>query len=322
MISEFDKLVKERAERRRLGLVDYYEYEGKLIIVTEDEDIYEYIDGVWIPSKITPEYMLEFVNNKFQESIFKSLFPNAFESIPDLSISEEEDERRDFLGRIEMVLYPLRIENHFLELIKTQGFSDKEIELIEETVSYIKEKHKGQYRKEYTPYYTHCLYAVLKYYELFESITIENILVLLLHDTIEDTDTTYSEINNIYGINIADSVMFLSKIRNGKIISMDKYFDNISKDRELIKYKAADRMANLSSLFFGSDIQFRDNYLHETENILLPIILKLNDPEVDIVYKRIIDSLKNEDLINIDSIKERIKDLKEGKYYKNKAHRK
>lgn len=72
--------------------------------------------------------------------------------------------------------------------------------------------------------------------------------VALLHDTIEDTETTYDEIKLYFGKDIADAVLALTKDENiqdkdDAILDSLKRIKNCSKEAKLVKI--ADRIANL-----------------------------------------------------------------------------
>jgi (p)ppGpp synthase/HD superfamily hydrolase len=69
----------------------------------------------------------------------------------------------------------------------------------------------------------------------------------LLHDTIEDTDTTYAQIRSIFGIGVADGVQALSKNPDlEKSQQLDDSLDRIKQQPiEIWMVKLADRITNL-----------------------------------------------------------------------------
>jgi len=78
-------------------------------------------------------------------------------------------------------------------------------------------KHKGQVRK-YTgePYFTHCEAVadlVKEYYEevLLTPVPEEVYAAALLHDVVEDTDTTFEMVTDIAGEEVAKYVYYLTK---------------------------------------------------------------------------------------------------------------
>ena len=73
------------------------------------------------------------------------------------------------------------------------------------------------------------------------------IQVALLHDILEDTETTFEEIGNEFGIKIAQAVLALTK--NSKIQKEERMDDSLNRIKELPKevwaVKLADRITNL-----------------------------------------------------------------------------
>lgn len=71
--------------------------------------------------------------------------------------------------------------------------------------------------------------------------------VALLHDTLEDTHTSFSEINDEFGQEVAQAVLALTK--NDQLPVADQIFDSIMRikklSHEVWAVKLADRIANL-----------------------------------------------------------------------------
>jgi (p)ppGpp synthase/HD superfamily hydrolase len=69
----------------------------------------------------------------------------------------------------------------------------------------------------------------------------------LLHDTIEDTDTTYAQIESMFGISVADGVVALSK--NPNLEKSQRLVDSLERIKqqpiEIWMVKLADRITNL-----------------------------------------------------------------------------
>ena len=70
----------------------------------------------------------------------------------------------------------------------------------------------------------------------------------LLHDTIEDTEVTYEELKEIFGITVADGVQVLSK-NKGLATKAEQMKDSLeriqSQPKEIWMVKMADRISNL-----------------------------------------------------------------------------
>lgn len=158
----------------------------------------------------------------------------------------------------------------------------EEISRIDKAKEFGEKRHEGQYRKyNKQPYFTH----PSKVADIVKTLTSDEdvIIAAYLHDTLEDTSTTYEELANKFSPKVASLVKELSSSKEGiaevgkaqyllnKMMSMspdalliklaDRY-DNTSgfaKDRELLK----DDNHNLQKLN-----SFIDKYKKETQYIL------------------------------------------------------
>lgn len=130
---------------------------------------------------------------------------------------------------------------------------------IKEAVEFMKEKHKGQTRKQGTPYYTHPLEVsnILKNKGFSEKYQI----VGLFHDLLEDTNTTFEEIKVLTDSETAIAVKLLTK-EPGYI--MKEYIENISHNEIAKNVKLADRLHNLIEVHYGNEM-FQRKYIKETE---------------------------------------------------------
>jgi (p)ppGpp synthase/HD superfamily hydrolase len=108
---------------------------------------------------------------------------------------------------------------------------------------FAKAKHEGQLDDSGKDYF---LYHVCQVGELVRSVTKDSEVVAAayLHDTIEDTDTTYEEIKKYFGNRVADLVMELTHEGN----KQDGYTFPRLKSKDAILIKFADRLSNLSRM--------------------------------------------------------------------------
>lgn len=105
-------------------------------------------------------------------------------------------------------------------------------------------KHSGQLDDNKKPYF---LFHVLQVTNILVNVTrdIPILQAALLHDTIEDTDTTYDELKTIFGHKVADLVMEVT--HEGSKEKKGYFFPRLhSKEGILIKF--ADRLSNLSRM--------------------------------------------------------------------------
>ncbi len=121
------------------------------------------------------------------------------------------------------------------------------------------EKHADQTRANGDLYFTgHCVPVALKIAGLGSGI--DMIAAGLLHDTIEDTKTTYKEIEKEFGKKVAGLVDGVSKLGKVKyqgndrhVESLRKFFVAIANDVDVIVIKLCDRWHNLETLHFLSE---------------------------------------------------------------------
>jgi len=137
--------------------------------------------------------------------------------------------------------------------------------------------HKNQTRDSGDPYLSHPVEVANILTELkLDSATIAT---GLLHDTIEDTKTTYKIVQKEFGKEVADLVDGVTKISKleGKIIENSKA-ENIrklilatSKDIRVLLVKIADRLHNMRTLDSISNDERRKRIARETMEIYAPL---------------------------------------------------
>ena len=97
-----------------------------------------------------------------------------------------------------------------LKLKLDEYLEEKDVKEIEKAYLYAKEKHKGQYRRTGEEYIVHPLFVAY----ILTSINADKdtIIAALLHDTIEDTDVSKSDIKEKFGDVVAKLVDGVTKI--------------------------------------------------------------------------------------------------------------
>lgn len=92
----------------------------------------------------------------------------------------------------------------------------------------------------------------------------------LLHDTLEDTDTTYQELAQVFSIPVADGVLALTK--NKSIDKKDRLNDSLERiilqPKEVWSVKLADRITNLQKPPQTWTTEKIESYHHEAILIL------------------------------------------------------
>jgi len=114
-----------------------------------------------------------------------------------------------------------------------------------EALKFAYDKHKGQKREDGESYITHPIEVSLKYLPVYYNWKTR--IVAILHDTLEDTDTTMPELERKFGEEIMNSVSLLS---NRKTEPYEEYIRRIKVcgDKEDIAVKIADLKHNLSTI--------------------------------------------------------------------------
>jgi len=137
--------------------------------------------------------------------------------------------------------------------------------------------HEKQKRDEGSPYIIHPVAVANILTELkLDSATIAT---GLLHDTIEDTHATYSNIKEQFGIEVADLVNGVTKISefenqaisNSKAENFRKLILATSKDIRVLLVKLADRLHNMRTIKFVLDKEKQIRKAKETMEIYAPL---------------------------------------------------
>ncbi len=119
------------------------------------------------------------------------------------------------------------------------------------------------------------------------------IQIALLHDVLEDTETTYNEIANEFGEEIAKAVLALTK--NSKIPKEERMIDSLNRIKELSKevwaVKLADRITNLQVP--PANWSFEKITEYQKQAVLIHNTLKGgNEYLEDRLWEKILDYLK------------------------------
>ncbi len=148
--------------------------------------------------------------------------------------------------------------------------------LLNKAYVYAMQKHGKQTRASGDPYISHPLEvaAILTEMKMDES----TIAVALLHDTIEDTSATRSEIDELFGEDIGRLVEGLTKIKKLDLVTkrakqaenLRKLLLAISDDVRVLLVKLADRLHNMRTLEYVPEAK-RARVAEETMDIYAPL---------------------------------------------------
>ncbi len=141
--------------------------------------------------------------------------------------------------------------------------------------------HGQQLRASGDPYFYHPLEVA----NILADMRLDHysIITALLHDTIEDTLTTYEEIESLFGAEIAkmvDGVTKLSKLElqsasTPQAENFRKLFLAMSNDIRVLLVKLADRLHNMRTLYFIKDPDKRARIARETLEIYAPLASRI-----------------------------------------------
>jgi GTP pyrophosphokinase len=157
----------------------------------------------------------------------------------------------------------------------------KHLDFIRSAFDYADSKHQGQLRKSGEPYIVHPRDVAIT---LAEYQVDPNTLVAgLLHDILEDTDTTYDELKEKFGEEVADIVEGLTKLDQLKyniskaaqqVKNHQKMVLAMARDIRVIFVKLADRLNNMRTLTYLDD-ERRIRISRETLDVFAPIAHRL-----------------------------------------------
>ena len=153
--------------------------------------------------------------------------------------------------------------------------------LIMKAYNYAKEKHGDQLRKSGEPYIIHPLQVAYILADL--GLDEATICAALLHDVVEDTDTTHEDLVRDFGEEIAEMVAGVTKLGELKypisteerqVENYRKMFLAMGKDIRVIIIKLADRLHNLRTLkYLRRDRQIAN--AKETMELYAPLANRL-----------------------------------------------
>ena len=157
---------------------------------------------------------------------------------------------------------------------------ESDLALIKKAYDFAFEMHKNQFRKSGQPYIVHPLAVT---YILAELHVGPNTLCAgLLHDVVEDTDTTLEDLANMFNSDVSEIVDGVTKVSQLKFTSLEKkqaathqkMLLAMAKDIRVILVKLADRLHNMRTMdYMAPDKQKRIS--NETLEIYAPLAHRL-----------------------------------------------
>lgn len=159
-----------------------------------------------------------------------------------------------------------------VEKIKTYDPNADE-DLINRAYIYAMQKHGSQTRASGDPYFSHPVEVAYKLTQY--KLDTASIITALLHDTVEDTDATLDEIQELFGEEIRTLVDGVTKLNRLEIQSEStKQAENfrklvvaMSQDLRVLMVKLADRLHNMETLHYIPKPEKRQRIARETLEI-------------------------------------------------------
>ena len=151
-------------------------------------------------------------------------------------------------------------QEHYDSLMRTIARRNMNVDMqaIARAIRYAEKKHASQKRKDGSPYIIHPLAVA----EIVAEIGLDTdaILGALLHDCIEDTDSTYDDIARQFGSTVAALVeggtkltrVEYSTLEEQQMENLRKMFMAMSRDIRVILIKIADRLHNTRTMQYQS----------------------------------------------------------------------
>lgn len=171
-----------------------------------------------------------------------------------------------------------------VDLVKSYD-PDADEDALNRAYVFAMKKHGAQLRTSGDPYYSHPVEVagILTKFKL-DSISI---IAGLLHDTVEDTDTTVEEVKNLFGEQVAQIVDGLTKLakieqksaNNKQAENFRKLLLAMSEDIRVLLIKLADRLHNMRTLHFCAP-EKRARIARETLDIYAPLAERIGMQEV------------------------------------------
>ena len=151
------------------------------------------------------------------------------------------------------------------------------IDKIKKAYEYAKLKHAGQYRESGEEYITHPLAVAIILARL--NADTDTICAGLLHDVIEDTNTTKEDIAAEFGESVAILVMGVTNLTKMSIsdknslnnANLRKLILGMTKDVRILIIKLADRLHNMMTLQYKKNPEKQQRKSLETFDIYVPI---------------------------------------------------
>ena len=164
-------------------------------------------------------------------------------------------------------------------------YSGKDLELVHKAFDFAKEAHKNQKRASGEEYFIHPCFVARILVDL--GLDAQTVSAAFLHDVIEDTPVSEGDIKTLFGEEVLELVLGVTKLDKIEFTSLEeeqaenfrKLFVAMAKDIRVIIIKLADRLHNMRSLNFLSK-ERQQKIARETLEIYAPLAGRLGISQI------------------------------------------
>ena len=182
--------------------------------------------------------------------------------------------------------YPRKFKSLFESVSIVKGFEEEEIrDLLWKAYEFSSTHHEGQKRKSGEPYFNHCL-AVANTLALWK---MDHFTIAggMLHDTVEDTNASITDIKSVFGEDVADLVDGVTKLGGIRFSTREekqagnfmKMLLSVAQDLRVIIIKFADRLHNMKTIKHLPRMK-RHRIAMETRDVYVPLANRLGMAKV------------------------------------------
>jgi guanosine-3',5'-bis(diphosphate) 3'-pyrophosphohydrolase len=144
---------------------------------------------------------------------------------------------------------------------------ESDLLLLDDAVSFAVRWHGDQTRPAGEPYVEHLLEVVTVLSDGLSVTSVDILLAAVLHDVVEDTDCSLSEVRDRFGSRVAELVGWLTKTD-----SRAAYLSRLkSAPADALLVKLADRLSNVQRLDTHPRLEKQRSYYAETVRSIVPL---------------------------------------------------
>ncbi|PYP87112.1 MAG: hypothetical protein DMF61_10725 [Blastocatellia bacterium AA13] len=169
--------------------------------------------------------------------------------------------------------------------------NSREIARVDRAYELASRAHAGQIRDEGTSYIVHPVRVAISLVDELDIHSPELISSALLHDVIEDSDTTRDQVETMFGSEVAKIVWLLTKLEE---VSLRDYLAAIEAEPATGApiVKLCDRLDNLRFLAQSPKLEKKLRYIRTTELFYLPMAERTH-PYLHNQLSRALESVKS-----------------------------